>query len=103
MKHRGPMSVLKTLARVKNRLRSIRPLAQGGSVSMADLDEAIFPVEGVLDFSASLTREQGLDRLRIEVQLTGPDSLQTFGAIEEALNTVPAIRSALRGERWRWM
>jgi phenylacetate-coenzyme A ligase PaaK-like adenylate-forming protein len=90
-------TVLKTLARVKSRLRSIRPIAQFGELSITDLDEAIFPVERVLDFSASLTREQGLDRLRIEVQVIGADNRQTFAAIQEALNAVPVIRSALRG------
>jgi phenylacetate-coenzyme A ligase PaaK-like adenylate-forming protein len=90
-------TVLKTLARVKSRLRSIRPIAQFGELSMADLDEAIFPVEMVLDFSASLTCVQGLDRLRIEIQVTEPDNRHTFAAIQEALDTIPVIRSALRG------
>ncbi|MGA2402987.1 MAG: DVU_1553 family AMP-dependent CoA ligase [Syntrophobacteraceae bacterium] len=90
-------TVLKTLARVKNRLRSICPLAQGGCLSMADLDEAIFPVEGVVDFSASLTREKGPDRLRIKAQVTRPDNRRASAEIQEALNTLPVIRSALRG------
>jgi phenylacetate-coenzyme A ligase PaaK-like adenylate-forming protein len=90
-------TVLKTLARVRNRLRSIRPMAHGGSLSMADLDEAVFAVERVLDFSASLTREQGLDRLRIEAQVMGAGNRQAVAAIEEALSAVPVIRSELRG------
>jgi phenylacetate-coenzyme A ligase PaaK-like adenylate-forming protein len=90
-------TVLKTLAQVKNRLLSIRAIAQYGFLSIADLDEAIFPVERVLDFSACLIREQGLDRLRIEVQVTGPSEGKTFAAIQEALNLVPVIRSAVRG------
>ena len=90
-------TVLKTLARVKNRLCSIRHLEQGGSLGMADLDEAIFPVDGVVDFSASLTRERGQDRLLIKAQVTGLDNRRALAAIEEALKTVPVIRSALRG------
>jgi phenylacetate-coenzyme A ligase PaaK-like adenylate-forming protein len=88
-------TVLKTLARVKSRLCSIA-IAQGGRLTMTDLDEAIFPVEGVLDFSASLESAPGTDRLRIEAQATAPDSRQTIAAIQEALNVVPVIRSALR-------
>jgi hypothetical protein len=64
---------------------------------MADLDEAVFAVERVLDFSASLTREQGLDRLRIEAQVMGAGNRQAVAAIEEALSAVPVIRSELRG------
>ena len=90
-------TVLKTLARVRNRLSSICPMAYGGSLSMADLDEAVFPVEMVLDFSASLTRERGLDRLRIEALVIGDGNRQTVAAIEEALGAVPVIRSALLG------
>ena len=89
-------TVLKTLARVKGRLRSTRPIAQGGRLSMTDLDEAIFPVEGVLDFSASLAREMGIDRLRIEAQATAPANRQTIAAIQEALIAAPVIRSALQ-------
>jgi len=90
-------TVLKTLARVKSRLRSICPIAQGGRLSMTDLDEAIFPVEEVLDFNASLAHARGMDRLRIEAQATAPDNPQTIAAIREALNVVPVIQSALRG------
>ncbi len=89
-------TVLKTLGQVKNRLRSIRPIAQGGRLSMTDLDEAIFPVEGVLDFNAFLAHARGMDRLRIEVQAMAPDNPQTVAAIQEALNVVPVIRSALQ-------
>jgi len=89
-------TVLKTLARVKNRLQSIRPPARGIALRMADLDEAIFAIEGVLDFSASLSREQGPDRLRIEAEVMGSDSRKTLSAIEKALKAVTVIRSALR-------
>lgn len=90
-------TVLKTLERIKNRLGSFRPIGKGGSLSLADLDEAIFRVDPVLDFGATLSREQGLDRLRIEVQVAGPGNQQISAAIHEALNSVPVIRSALGG------
>jgi phenylacetate-CoA ligase len=89
-------TVLKTLARVKSRLRSTHPIAQDGRLSMTDLDEAIFPVEGVLDFSASLARAQGIDCLRIEAQTTAPDNRQIVIAIQVALSVIPVIRSALQ-------
>jgi phenylacetate-coenzyme A ligase PaaK-like adenylate-forming protein len=95
----GPCScgtVLKTLARVKSRLRSTHPLAQEGRLSMTDLDEAIFPIEGVLDFSASFVSEMGIDRLRIEAQATAPANRQTIAAIREAVSAAPMIRPALQ-------
>jgi phenylacetate-coenzyme A ligase PaaK-like adenylate-forming protein len=88
-------TVLMTLERVKNRLRSIRFLTSGGSMSMADLDEAIFPIEGVLDFSASLNCEQTMDWLRIRVQAADLDCGNTIAAVEEAVNGLPVIRSAV--------
>lgn len=88
-------TVLKTMARIRHRLQSIRPMAQGGFLSMADLDEAVFSVENVLDFSALLTGEQGQERLRIEAQVTEAGSRETMAEIEEALDAVPVIRSAL--------
>ncbi len=88
-------TVLKTLARVKHRLRSIRSIAQGGWLSMTDLDEAVFPLEGVLDFSACLVRSQGIDCLRIEAQTMVPDNQQGVIAIQGALSVIPVIRSAL--------
>jgi phenylacetate-coenzyme A ligase PaaK-like adenylate-forming protein len=90
-------TVLKTLARVKNRLQCLRSMAQGGFLSMSDLDEAIFPIASVLDFSASLNRGRGMDRLRIEVRATGTGGRRTLAAIEEALSAVPVIAAAIRG------
>lgn len=88
-------TVLKTLAPVKNRVCSIRPLAQGRFLSMADLDEAIFPVEGVLDFSASITCERGMDQLRLEVQAMGYEGREIMDSLLEALNAIPVIGSAV--------
>jgi phenylacetate-coenzyme A ligase PaaK-like adenylate-forming protein len=89
-------TLLKTMERIRTRLHSIRPIAQGERLSMADLDEAVFPVENLMDFSASLTGRQGIDYLRIEAQAAGDVNAQTVAAIKKALCAVPAIRSALR-------
>ncbi len=89
-------TVLRTLERVKDRLRSIRTIAGDAALSMADLDEAVFAVEAVLDFSARLTRKRGLDLLRIDARVTGSGNRKILAAIEEALDTVAVIRSAVR-------
>ncbi len=90
-------SVLKTMERVRSRLGHVRILAGGGTLSMADLDEAVLAVDGVLDFRASLAGERGRDRLRIETRLTADACpSDTFAAIKEALHALPVINSARR-------
>jgi phenylacetate-coenzyme A ligase PaaK-like adenylate-forming protein len=88
-------TVLKTLARVTSSMRSTRLLASGDSLSMAQLDEAIFPVEGVLDFAAFLWREQGMDWLRIDVRAGEALGSEAADAIRENLGKVPELRSAV--------
>lgn len=51
----GCGTVLKTLAKVGSRMTSLRRLQSGGLFGMSDLDEVLFPIREVLDFSASLT------------------------------------------------
>jgi hypothetical protein len=43
---------LKTLAHVRGRIGNVIPI-DVGDVSLAELDEIIFPFDGVLDFAAS--------------------------------------------------
>ena len=62
-------SVLKRLARVQGRIDSCVPLSQGQNLSMTALDELIFPIPGLLNFSASVNREAGQDRLHLSLQV----------------------------------
>ncbi|MHC1743192.1 MAG: DVU_1553 family AMP-dependent CoA ligase [Syntrophobacteraceae bacterium] len=88
-------TVLRTLAPVAHRLDAYRALGNGTSISMADLDEAIFPLHGILDFSATLVCESSGDCLHLEVRSTGQNHSSLQGHIREALMRVSPIRSAV--------
>jgi phenylacetate-coenzyme A ligase PaaK-like adenylate-forming protein len=62
-------TVLKRLARVQGRIDSCLRLEQGLSLSMADLDEALFPIPGLLNFTASVNRTSGQDQLHLCLQV----------------------------------
>ncbi len=48
-------TVLKRMERVKIRLQGIVDLSAGNCLTMAELDEALFPLEGLLDYRATLS------------------------------------------------
>ncbi|GAB6194123.1 DVU_1553 family AMP-dependent CoA ligase [Desulfocastanea catecholica] len=62
-------TVLKRLARVQGRIDSCVPLQHGLNLSMAALDESLFPIPGLLNFSASVNREAGQDQLHLCFQV----------------------------------
>ncbi len=87
-------TVLKTLARVKNRLNGCVKVGDSGHLTLADLDEALFPLEGILNFSAAVTNEAGKDCLRLDVKVVETGAYNLAPAIQQALDAVPAIRLA---------
>ncbi|MCE5334404.1 MAG: AMP-binding protein [Desulfobacteraceae bacterium] len=89
-------TVLKTLAKVGSRMDSVRLLANRAPLSMAELDEAVFPVAGVLDFSACLRKVQGLDSLQVDVRTMESRISSARAEIREALEAIPAVSSSLR-------
>lgn len=93
VKGKNRITVLKTLERVRGRIDGRVEIGSGCHLAMADLDEALFPIAGVLDFSALLTREGGRDRLHVEaIVVDGPDRA-TSSAVRRRLSAVPSIRS----------
>lgn len=58
-------SRIRRLDRVLGRRELIRSLDNGTSLTMADLDEKLFPIPGLLDFKACLTMENGQNTLRL--------------------------------------
>jgi phenylacetate-coenzyme A ligase PaaK-like adenylate-forming protein len=83
---------LKTLECLTYRLNGRIPVGED-VLTMADLDEALFSVESVLDFSAALAREDGVDFLRISVDATPAAAGELLPALREALDRLPACRS----------
>jgi len=80
---------LKTLARVTRRIRGCI-LVGDGYLTMADLDNALFAVDGVLNFTATLVRENQRDNLRLQVQLADGCILNA-SAIRQALPLPAAV------------
>jgi phenylacetate-coenzyme A ligase PaaK-like adenylate-forming protein len=86
-------TVLKSLEKVRNRLKGKIDL--GGEVlTMADLDEALFSLDGLLDFDARLSRAGGFDLLRIEVYAIENRQAGNGEVVRRALQTIPAIGAA---------
>ena len=60
-------SSIRRLDRVLGRRELIRSLRNGSRLAMADLDERLFPIPGLLDFKACLTMENGQNTLHLEL------------------------------------
>lgn len=84
---------LKTLERLTHRL-SGRAAIGNGVLTMADLDEALFSVEEVLDYSAVLVREKRHDVLRLNVSVTALTADGVSAVLREALKAVPACQAS---------
>jgi phenylacetate-CoA ligase len=89
-------TVLKTMAQVKERVNGGIALEPGNVLTMADLDEALFRIPDIFDFSARLTREDDLDCLQIAVAMFDDEHEGRIESVHRALNDIPAIRSAVR-------
>jgi phenylacetate-coenzyme A ligase PaaK-like adenylate-forming protein len=62
-------TVLKRLGRVQGRIDACLPLQQGMKLAMPDLDEALFPISGLLNFTARVARASGQDQLHLCLQV----------------------------------
>jgi phenylacetate-CoA ligase len=84
-------TVLGTLEKVRRRISDMVPLGNDHFLTMADLDEAVFSVEGVWNFTATLSREGEMDHLRVEIH---GKAETTVPAVQLALGAIPAVRAA---------
>lgn len=89
-------SALRRMAAIRTRRSGLVSLGGGRPLTMADLDEALFPLPGVVDFSATLRGAEAGRRLEIGVDSLGADTTEDMA--RRALARVPAIRSALASE-----
>lgn len=85
---------LKTLERVRTRITGMVPMIDGGQLSIADLDEALFSIEGVYDYQATVSHPAERDTLQLNVFAIEDDQTDLQAAIENALDTIPAIHTA---------
>ena len=89
-------TVLRTLEKVRSRISNRVDLGNGHCLTMADLDEALFPIDGVWNFTASLSREGERDILHVEVWGTGETKVHV---VQQAVEAIPEVRAARESGR----
>ncbi len=85
-------TALRTLARVTHRADGLAPIGDR-ALTMADLDEALFAVPGVLNFSATI-RRTGRDALLLDITAVEDRSEAIAPRVDAALESIAAIESA---------
>ena len=86
-------TALKTLERVKNRASGFLNLGGDAFLTLAELDEALFALPGVLNFTATVTQENGQNRLHLAI-FPAAASGDLTAAVHGALATIPALAAA---------
>jgi phenylacetate-coenzyme A ligase PaaK-like adenylate-forming protein len=84
-------TVLRRMARVKDRVKGRISLPGGGFLSMSMLDEALFTVDGVLNYQAVISSINGAGRLNIKVQLTNWAGKETLDQMQKAILAIPVV------------
>jgi phenylacetate-coenzyme A ligase PaaK-like adenylate-forming protein len=97
----GCGTTLKSLQRIRERMDSRISLGSCGDITMADLDDVLFEVPGLTDFSATLTRGQTVE-LRIIAQFLSTEERAAIDLAEKLLNQKNgAIQCGRRSEKLR--
>jgi len=86
----GCGTILRRLDRVRNRIDGFVSLGISGSISICALDEAVFDIPGLVDFTATLTQSRSR-RLEIAVYAPGMGSAQIEAAVRDTLHILPVI------------
>ena len=94
-------SRLRLLAHVRVRRSDVAVLAGGERLSLADLDEALFAVDGALDFRARLGADGDGERLAIEIAFEGGGGAARLRRAAAALEGLPAVGAARAAGRLR--
>lgn len=88
-------SVLRRMGWVQGRRKGAVLLAGGTRLTMADLDNVLFPLPGVVNFLAHLRRKGPIDRLYLTLFMEGAIKEEPEAAVLRALSGVPSIRAAM--------
>jgi phenylacetate-CoA ligase len=91
---------LRTLSHVTTRVDGPVRLGTGPRLAQPDLDEAVFAVDGVLDFATTAATTDGATSVALRVQVSrSHDPASVREQVIAALRGVPAIRlAAMRGD-----
>lgn len=87
-------TLLPRLGKVRGKKSDMVPLSSGDWLGIADLDETLFAVPGIVNFRASLTAADGVDHLGIIVFQASQERPPNPGVILDAVARVPAISHA---------
>lgn len=87
-------SVVRRLSWVRGRREGVARLSGGGTLSLADLDEALLALPGIVDYGAELTRQDGRDTLHISL-VTADIEAAGSGRSRERVSQVRAVLGAL--------
>jgi len=88
-------SVLKRLARVRDRVGAGIALGASGGLTLSMLDEALFALRGVMDFTAAIHPSQP-SRLELVLSMARSYAAPPEAAIHDALNAIEAIHAATK-------
>ncbi len=91
-------SALRRLAHVCGRIEAASvPCGAAGGLTLPALDEVLFAVPGLVDFTAALSRGRGAARLSVVAYGLGPGERELASAARQALESVPAVQAAAGG------
>ncbi|MBP7528870.1 MAG: hypothetical protein KA801_13140, partial [Syntrophorhabdaceae bacterium] len=88
-------SVLGRLGTVAGRLDGRVPLGKDHFLTIIELDESLFPIEGLINYSAEIVRGDGKDRLVLFLYTGGSTDLKIAEAAREAASSIPCVREAI--------
>lgn len=88
-------TVLPAMGKVRGRITEMARLRTGDWLNIPDLDEVLFPLSGIVNYSAALIKGDDFDRLEIVVYPGTERPRIRNDSVESALLAVPAIASAV--------
>jgi phenylacetate-CoA ligase len=88
-------TVLRRMDTIAGRLRERVRLRTGDWLEISDLDEALFPLPGIMNYSAAVSSEEGVDLLEIEIYPVPKGDRPDTESVRNALLSVPQIASAV--------
>lgn len=87
---------LKSLDMVQGRISGQVKL-DNNYLSLPQIDEALFSIDGIVDYQVTLSQTGEKNVLQIDIKTTGGQALN-HEVVRQALQTIPAIREALPGK-----
>jgi len=88
-------SVLKRLEWVRGRLRGGVPLGSGNLLTVAELDEALFPLPGLLNFQTEMTGSTAAGVLQVTIYAEAAQRSELCRDARGVLENIPSVRSAV--------